>query len=501
MLIAMVAALACGFSSIEVAVQTADGTIIEGTIELEQLQMKTNFGQATIDADRISSITFDQPQIVITSDQTKLKGKLELQSLSIRRDDGDTSLPIEQLKSLDVIRRAELKAGEVTSGISRNKVSYCVRGPTNTGKTLNAIVILHGSNMNSRMYVDTMVAQWPDIANRYVLIGINGEQHNPQSPADNPTYNYTYINFMGKSKHKGYPGTDRESPALVAEVIRELRDRFEIDKLYVGGHSQGGFLTYSILMNYPELIDGAFPISAGLIFQCDPSAYEDAELRAAQRTIPLIIVHGTNDPNVDFGMGRSAYEQFEDGGFPAVRLMTSDNAGHRFALLPLDHAISWLELMSSDDAAAIHAAALEKLKAGEIRDASVLANRLAKLDQNAEHSNDTASLREQLNQQAKAEADRLLLLLTANADNRWVDDYLAFRERYGLLEVSNPVIETYQQLRAVHQEPADELFNAARSDFQGSNQDAGYAKCQAIVETWYGSSWYRTCKRWLAQRK
>ena len=116
-----------------------------------------------------------------------------------------------------------------------------------------------------------------------------------------------------------------------------------------GGHSQGGFLTYSLLMNSPTLIAGAFPISCGVIFQCEPEAYSDEPLRKAQRSVPLAIVHGRNDPLVDFDGGRYAATLFGESGWPALHFFTSDTAGHMFARLPVGEAIRWLESLASDD--------------------------------------------------------------------------------------------------------------------------------------------------------
>ena len=62
-------------------------------------------------------------------------------------------------------------------------------------------------------------------------------------------------------------------------------------------------MTYSLLMNFPESMAGAFPISCGVIFQCEPDAYADETLRKGQRAVPLAIVHGKNDPVVAFAHG------------------------------------------------------------------------------------------------------------------------------------------------------------------------------------------------------
>ena len=176
--------------------------------------------------------------------------------------------------------------------------------------------------MNGRAYVSTIAATWPDIAKDYLLIGINGER--PSDIGNDPRFNYTYVNYVGRSTFKGFPGTDRESPALVAEALEELRETYPIARYFVGGHSQGGFLTYSLLMNFPELLAGAFPISAGVIFQCEPTAFIDEALRAAQRSVPLAIVHGKNDPVVGFERGRIRR-----------RLFLARPVGPRFAFLPM----------------------------------------------------------------------------------------------------------------------------------------------------------------------
>src|SRR5207237_4615556 len=129
--------------------------------------------------------------------------------------------------------------------------------------------------------------------------------------------NYTYVDYVGRSTFKGFPGTDRQSPALVAEALEDLREAYPVARYFVGGHSQGGFLTYSLLMNFPEMVAGAFPISAGVIFQCEPTAYADPAVRAAQRAVPLAIVHGKGDPLVDFDSAEYAAVLFGQAGWPA----------------------------------------------------------------------------------------------------------------------------------------------------------------------------------------
>ena len=251
-------------------------------------------------------------------------------------------------------------------------LTYAVRAPEaykpEDGRKWPAVLVLHGSNMNANDYVNTLAAAWPDIARDYIILGINGETPSILA-ADRPTFNYTYVNYVGRSTFRGFPGTDRESPALVREAMDDLKRVYPVKHYFVGGHSQGGFLTYSLLMNSPEAVAGAFPISAGVIFQCEPSAYSDPALKAAQRAVPLAIVHGKNDPMVPFDGGSYAYGLFLDAGWPAVRLFDDATAGHMFARLPVGPAIRWLEVMTSDNPNALLGFADRRLKDHGYRDA------------------------------------------------------------------------------------------------------------------------------------
>ena len=73
--------------------------------------------------------------------------------------------------------------------------------------------------MNGKAYVNTLAQAWPEIAHDYLILGINGEI--PSDIGEEPRFNYTYVNYVGRSTYRGFPGTDRESPALMAEALTD----------------------------------------------------------------------------------------------------------------------------------------------------------------------------------------------------------------------------------------------------------------------------------------
>lgn len=407
-------------------------------------------------------------------------------------------------------RHVKLVPGKIVDGSTKGLLTYSVRAPEDyregDGKKRPAVVILHGSNMNAKAYVSTIAATWPDIAKDYLLIGINGEK--PSSTGDEPQFNYTYINFVGRSTYKGFPGTDRESPALVAEALDDLREAYRVARYFVGGHSQGGFLTYSLLMNYPEKIAGAFPISAGVIFQCEPTAYADEMLRAAQRSVPLAIIHGKNDPAVAFSMGEYAAVIFGEGGWPAFRFFAdASGAGHRFGLLPVGEAIRWLEAQTAIDQARLVGFAEQRMKVkGGNRDAVAALNRaraLFPVDGGAAAQARLDELCRAVDDKAAAGAKQFLPKIRDGQPEgkTWIDDFLAYRDDFEFAPGAREVMQAFDALRAEHNGPAQKALNEANAAFQQGKRDEGYAKYQEIVDQHYAAASYRNVKRWLAERK
>ena len=396
-----------------------------------------------------------------------------------------------------------LVAGKIVDGSTQTLLTYSVRAPEDyqpkSTRKWPTVLILHGSNMNSQSYVGTIAATWPDIARDFILLGINGET--PSNISDDPRFNYTYVNYVGRSTYKGFPGTDRESPALVSEAMTELKQIYPVSYFLVGGHSQGGFLTYSLVMNFPELVAGAFPVSSGVIFQCEPDAYNDDTLRKKQRAIPLAIVHGKNDPAVGFSMGQYAATLFSEANWIALRFFDDDTAGHMFAALPVGTAIRWLESHVSSDPANLINLAASWLSKKDYRDAiaAIRHARATNLDESQKHK--LAELSRSIDILASARAAKYLPLIRQAKDNTWIDEFLSFRDDFEFADAAQEVMTAFTDLRVRHQDPAKQAFGEARRLFQQGKQDEGYTKYREIVEKSYASSLYRNVKLWLENRK
>lgn len=86
----------------------------------------------------------------------------------------------------------------------------------------------------------------------------------------------------------------------VMDVLEEVRRAYRIDtnRIYLTGHSMGGFGTWSVAINHPEIFAALAPVAGG----GNPAAMSKIA------HIPQLVVHGDNDKTVPVGSSRMMVE-------------------------------------------------------------------------------------------------------------------------------------------------------------------------------------------------
>jgi len=389
--------------------------------------------------------------------------------------------------------RAEPRPGEISDGQTELHLNYHLRVPFDydAKKHYTALALFHGSNTNSRDYVEGFPHNWPQLAERFILVGFDGEHLSAASRDGVRAFNASYVEFSGDKV--GEPWRYMETPALVAGALKELSGTLPIERWFVGGHSQGAYLTYAVAMYYPELVGGAFPVSGALLVQCVPDQFQDEKTCAAQRRVPFAIVHGEKDAVVEFASSLTARGSFEDGAFPMLRLFSDPKAGHPWAFLPVDDALAWLADMTSPDPAALLAFAKKSVAEQQYRDATGALERLRALDPARAKSDEAAEVYAAIDAAAAPELARLAPAISANKDGAWVDAFWEFRARFGLAPSASDLMKSYAKLRAKHEKPAANFFWKARSEEDPKKRRE---LSREIVERYYASSFYPIVKQW-----
>jgi predicted esterase len=138
------------------------------------------------------------------------------------------------------------------------------------------VVALHGMGGDENSYFDSVVygsGAFTKEAERRGYIAVCPKGRNPAS------------------MYTGPAETD------VLDVIAEVRRAYRIDagRIYLTGHSMGGYGTWSVAMSHPELFAAIAPVSGG----GNPAGM------AKIAKIPELVVHGDNDKTVSVEQSRT----------------------------------------------------------------------------------------------------------------------------------------------------------------------------------------------------
>lgn len=366
---------------------------------------------------------------------------------------------------------AKVKPG--TTGLLRaagKGMRYFLRVPRryDARKGARLIVFLHGSNMNGLDYLRSFEAkQWCDDD---LLCCPNGE---------NGTDPFGQNNFSF------------ESAPLVANVTEEVQKAFRTTITYVGGHSQGAFLTYSVILNYPDLYRGAFPMAGDCWMQNEPNLWEDKpEVMKKQKDIAIAVIHGQADQVVAFSQGEHAYDCFRAMGWTRLRLFAPKNLNHAFMLAPIDEAIEWLDAMNGRNEKKTLSLAAKWAKDGEwgwVLHAAQSSKKGGPLQRSAE---DAA---------AKAVPAMTKALKGKPAD--WVPKWVEFWHIYGATNAAKPLVADYLKQRDQQRAAAVRLFNESQALFRSEKRADGFKVLKRLRDEGpYTYPGYFACK-WLSDRK
>ncbi len=365
----------------------------------------------------------------------------------------------------------KVKPGQTALLKAPKGMGYFLRVPKSFDPKAGArlIVFLHGSNMNGLQYVRSF--EQKNWAKDAILLCPNGEQGKDPYGANNFTFG---------------------SAPLVADATEQVKKAFKTTVSYCGGHSQGGFLTYSVILNFPDLFQGALPMAGDCWSQNEPNLWEDRpDVAEKQRGIAIAVVHGKDDPIVDFAQGQHAYDCFRSAGWQKLRLFAPENAGHMFMVYPVDEVLDWLDAMNGRNEKEAPGLCEKWGRAGEW--GWVLAAAKA-----------TKSGLPALAKSADAAAAKALPAMKEAMKGKpavWIPMWLEFWRIHGAAPCARPLVATYLDRREKQRSDGRALFNEANGLFRQQKRDEAYkvlekllAEAPCTYEAYY--AW-----KWLSERK
>lgn len=375
---------------------------------------------------------------------------------------------------------AEVPPGKTGLLTSSSGMKYFLRVPASydAKRGTRVIVFMHGSNMNGLTYLRSFEgAGW---AKDDILVCPNGEMG---GAAADP---YGSNNFgFGSAKP-------------VAEVTREVLEHYRATRVYVGGHSQGGYVTYSVILHYPDLYHGAIPMAGDCWSQNEPNLWETKpETMAKQKEIAIAVIHGKADPVVSFEQGQHAYDVFRAMGYPKLRLYAPERLGHQFLLSPVPDALAWLDAMTGLSPEVSLQKVEEWAKAeewgwvGQTARAILEEKKMPKAAKSA-----AKKLLKAVEAKAKPATKAMAERMAKQPAQEWIEPWLEYWRIYGATDAARPLVQQYLKQRSEQRNHAERLFGEARSAFQNQQSDAAYVKLEELLEkapatyhAYYAWSW------------
>jgi polyhydroxybutyrate depolymerase len=178
---------------------------------------------------------------------------------------------------------------------------YQVYRPANMRDGAPAVLVLHGGSQSMRKLFGEKggaTLAWIDIAEREgaVLIAPNGTSRRNGDPAgDTQAWN----DFRDQAAVRNV-----DDVAFLRRVVLDETRALKLDpkRIYVTGASNGGMMTFRMLIEAPELFAG------GAAFIANLPEHPDRLPRPSQPT-PIMIVNGTKDPLVKWEGGVVARDE------------------------------------------------------------------------------------------------------------------------------------------------------------------------------------------------
>lgn len=171
---------------------------------------------------------------------------------------------------------------------------YLVRTPKTPSAKHKAIILLHGVGSNEEDLF-SLASHLPD---DYYIISARGQYTLGQD-----RYAWYNVDFSsGKPVFNAQQ--ELSSRALIRKFITEVKEKYELEEIYLGGFSQGAIMSYSIGLTTPGEVRGIIVLSGRLLDEVRPLIKPASLLR-------VFIAHGKADGTLPIHYARDAKTYLE----------------------------------------------------------------------------------------------------------------------------------------------------------------------------------------------
>jgi predicted esterase len=182
----------------------------------------------------------------------------------------------------------------------------------------NLTVILHGTGLDYRWGL------WNNPPGTFrpndVVVSVDGPTPNGESRL-----------FMGNEK---------DADAVHA-FLEEMRATFAVERVFLYGHSQGGFFVVYYAGEHPEDVTGVVAHASG--------AWSWSKTGKPVRKVAIAFLHGSADPVVPYRQSPASRDAYADEGFELLHLRRMDGYNHWPNAVRATETLDWCQGMTATD--------------------------------------------------------------------------------------------------------------------------------------------------------
>lgn len=127
-----------------------------------------------------------------------------------------------------------------------------------------------------------------------------------------------------------------ESVQMVHQLVKNEREA-GVERVFIGGFSQGGVVALSALLTATEPIDGAVVLSAYLPHR----KTIEQKITAQAKQIPLVMAHGQDDQVVQYRWGEQSFKHLRELGISG-KWLSYPGLAHSCTAQEIDDLVDWL---------------------------------------------------------------------------------------------------------------------------------------------------------------
>jgi len=206
-------------------------------------------------------------------------------------------------------------------------LNYLVKPAATAAGKKKTLILLHGVGSNEQDLF-SLAQLMPD---NYLVIS-------PRGPVTLGEGRYAWYQVDFSS---GAPvinaQQEEKSRALILDFVRQVKQQYAVEEVYLGGFSQGAIMSYSIGLTHPKEISGVLSFSGRILQEIRPHVVEDDALKQ----LAVFIAHGTQDHTLPVHYAREAKAYLEQLG---VQLSYHElEMGHQINNQVLAETLAWLK--------------------------------------------------------------------------------------------------------------------------------------------------------------